>query len=677
MSILPKSLPYLLLSLLVAHASGQSAHATEPFELSLTSTEDPFDIPLEDLFNVEVTSVSKKSEKVMDAASAIYVLTDEDIHRLGVTTIAEALRTVPGLHVARVNSNNWAISSRGFTDQFANKLLVMIDGRTVYTPIFSGTYWEVQDVNLADIERIEIIRGPGATVWGANAVNGVINIITKTAKYTQGHYIQTGYGNYEQGFIEGRSGFKIHDNFHYRVYGKFNERDHSKHLDGTDTLDAWRKAQTGFRADWENGVDTSISVQGSLYRSAADSSLTDLATGNISEDTNRNFGGHVLASWNKAISNQSSVTLQGYYDNASRLSNFTKVQIHTLDTEFQHNWTPDNRNNLIWGVGFRSIFDTFANTESITYPDNEVTSYLYSAFLQHKYSVVPDKLFLTLGSKIEYNSYTGGEIQPSARFLWKASKKHNIWGSISRAVRTPSRAEDGIIINGNRFEANSFGPGTPSGFIQTRGSDNYDSEQLISYELGYRSQIHPKLSVDIASFYNNYNKIGTLMQGTPFLQLSALGTPQLVIPVTGVNLGEGNTYGFEVFSNWQVLPNWRLHASYSLIKTDIHAPAGNSFVQDYDHSTPSNMVSIRSYLSLPYNLEFDTTLRYNDNIPQSNVDSTIGLDLRLGWAVHDTIELNLVGQNILDDRNVEFIDSITSSARELPRSVFGTITWKF
>ena len=421
------------------------------------SMDNYLDLPLEDLLSMEVTSVSKKKQRLTEAAAAVFVITQEDIRRSGVTSIPEALRLAPGLQVAKIDANKWAISSRGFNTQFVNKLLVLIDGRSVYTPSYSGVYWDAQDTLLEDIDRIEVIRGPGATLWGANAVNGVINIITKQAGDTQGGLMVASAGNEEKVIAGLRYGAELNKNTHGRLYLKFNERD-SSYAPGLDDEagDDWKSLRGGFRIDSQPSDKDRWTVQGDVYE--ADENQTLNLWRDPSDPSNLNFapfyldantadeiessGWNLLTRWDHLLSNTSNITLQLYYDHTKRAENFLLQEQDTLDIDFQHQLEVFGNHDLVWGLGYRHIEDEFSNTYIVAFLPDSGSSDLFSAFLQDEIELLPDRLRLTLGSKFEQNDFTGFEVQPSARLIWLPTERSTLWGSVSRAVRTPSRLED-------------------------------------------------------------------------------------------------------------------------------------------------------------------------------------------------------------------------------------------
>jgi iron complex outermembrane receptor protein len=626
-------------------------------------------LSVEELADIDVTSVSKYAEKFSAAAAAVAVLTQEDIERSGVTNIPDALRLVPGLDVARVDAHTWAISSRGFNDIFGNKLLVMIDGRTVYTPLFSGVFWEVQDTLLEDIDRIEVVRGPGATLWGANAVNGVINIITKSARDTQGLLIAAGGGTEDLGFTNIRYGVKVSDDAFLKVYAKYFNRDSSVLANDRDAHDAWDMYRAGFRFDWEPSKENLFTFQGDIYAGQQDEPYAVPTTtfpfaGKIISTDNVS-GGNLLGRWSHRFSPDSELTLQAYYDRTVRNSPIFGEDRDTGDVDLQHRFAWGDRQKLIWGLGFRATHADIKNSLNVSLFPSDRTLSLYSAFVQDEISIVPEYFRVTIGSKFEHNDFTGFEIQPSARALWTPGHSQTIWASISRAVRTPSEAESDIRLN----------PAPPvplpPGLLTIFGNPNMVSEELLAYELGYRIQPIEQLKLDLTGFYNDYDNLRTL---EPI-------RPGPVSPSKVANELFGETYGAEISATAQVTKRWRLQASYSYLEAQFHRERGshdNLTESTVEGSSPHNQFFIRSLLDLGWNIQFDSTLRYVDTLATPKIPSYVTLDLRLAWSPRKGVELAIVGQNLLDDRHPEFAPTFIGTQKtEVERSVYGMVVWRY
>ena len=628
-------------------------------------------LSLRELQQVEVTSVSRREESLFDAASAVYVLTNEDIRRSGATSIPEALRMVPGLSVARINANKWAISARGFNNRFANKQLVMIDGRSVYSPVSSGLYWDVQDTLLEDIDRIEVIRGPGGTLWGANAVNGIINIVTKDARDSQGLLVTTGFGTEEQGFGGLRYGGKLAENWYYRVYAKAFNRDDFREFDGAEAADEWWQHREGFRIDWTPVEENHLTIQGDYYHGHSGDRLiigSPIAPFNESvfEDGNAR-GFNLLSRWSKRLSDDSSYKLQAYFDRTERKTAVVDMRIDTVDVDFQHRTVLAPRNEVTWGLGYRLIMDDIGGSYNSTYIPDSRNDQLFSAFVQDRITVVEDRLFLIPGTKLEHNDYTEWEPQPSVRIVYKAAENQSIWGAVSRAVRTPARFEHDLIARVAR-------PNIPNFVAVTSGNRAFESEDLIAYELGYRIQPVRPLFLDIALFYHDYDDLRTVERGAP-----VPGTP-VTLPLTYGNLLEGETYGVEFAPTWQVTPQWQISAGYSLLRTQLHSKPGttDAAAEGPEGDSPEHQFHLRSFLDLPFNLEFDSALYHVDSLANQGVPSYTRLDFRLGWSPRRNLDLSLVVQNAFDPRHPEFgATTALVTPTEIERSVYGKITWRF
>ena len=474
-------------------ASRGSAFAASP------STDPIVNLSLEDLVNVKVTSVSKKEESLNDAAAAIFVLSNDDIRRSGATTVADALRLVPGVQVAAIDSSDFAISARGFNSQFANKLLVMIDGRTVYSPLFSGVYWDAQQVFLDDVDRIEVIRGPGATVWGANAVNGVISIISKSARDTQGGLIYGGGGDVHLALGGARYGGKIGEDTFYRIYGSYQLNDDFQQTNGATANDGWDLWKGGFRVDHYTSNSGQLTWQGDAY------------AGNLADHTGDLNGFNTLGRWTQRLSDRSSYEVQAYFDHTYRNDALAEVSLDTADLSWQHTFGLGERNDVIWGLGYRFIDSQLhkANTPAITILDHEIPLNLFSAFIQDEFKIIPDRLTFTLGTKIEHNDFTGFEVQPSARLLFKPTGNQTVWAAVSRAVRTPSESEgkDAITF---ALGPPVVGPGGGLYVPTLFGNTALKSEVLLAYELGYRIQPTNRISVDLTAFYTDYSRLAAV-----------------------------------------------------------------------------------------------------------------------------------------------------------------------
>ncbi len=627
--------------------------------------------------DMPVSSVSRQESTVGRSPAAVFVITNEMIRRSGAKEIPEVLRMVPGLDVAKIDSNKWAVSVRGFNHRFANKLLVRIDGRDVYTPLFAGTFWDVQDVLLEDVERIEVIRGPGATVWGANAVNGVINIITKNAQDTQGVYVEVGGGTYQQAFTSARYGGQIGDDLSFRLYGKWFDRAPG-YLPGDEAVDAWNQGRGGFRLDWNAGADDTITFQGDYYNGySGDQSLFPAPVFPFSSrrtDSPHVDGGNALVRWKRIIDDKSDWTAKIYYDRTQR--HYPKYLFaedrDTVDFDFQHRFPLGNYQELIWGLGYRFTADsTHDGLTALSFRPQERAANLYSCFLQDQIALSEDVWYLTLGSKFELNDYTGFEYQPTVRLLWTPSSRYSLWTAVSRAVRIPARYEDdGRLL----LPPISIFPRPV--FPLLLGNRSVESEQMLAYEAGIRGQPTDRLSWDFAMFYNDYEDLITLVQGPPMPGPGGV----VFLPRPFQNAMRGETYGFELAANYKVRPGWRLQAAYTMLRLDLHAAAGSvADAEVAEGQSPRNQVYLQSSWDLGCHWELDLIGRYADHLPAFGVSSYIVGDARLCWHCEKNLELSVVGRNLLKGPHQEFgNDPWTGTIHtDVEPEVYGQLVWRY
>lgn len=607
-------------------------------------------LSIEELMEIDVTSVSRRSEPLSRAAAAIIVITAEDIRRSGINSLPEALRLANGLQVAQQNQRLWSITARGFNQGTANKLLVLVDGRSVYSPLFSGIYWDVQDLLLEDVERIEIIRGPGATLWGANAVNGVINIITRTAEATQGGLAVAAAGNEERGTAGGRWGGTIGEQGHYRVYGKYRSVDALAFADGRDSIDDMWLGKGGFRADWKSVANGGgyTTVQGDVY------------TGRVGEvrrgDQNVD-GGNLLGRWSRRYSERAGIELQVYWDRYHRfIPTLFEEHRDTWDLDFQQDLRFGERHNVIWGLGYRHTRDEVGRSAEVAFLPARRAQDLFSVFAQDEVSLLEDRLRVTLGTKLEHNDSTGLEVQPNARFSLALSDRRTVWGAASRAVRTPTRLDEDIVF---------FIPATGQDFV--RGSKDFKSEELTAYELGYRTRLSADMSFDLATFYNVYDNVRSQ-------ELQPGGG----LPIVLRNKANAETWGIETRLNGQPVAWWRWHFAWALLEERFSLDPGSTDPVGgrSEGNDPRHRLMLRSYLDLPGGAELDTILRYVDQLSSSPVPSYLEMDLHLGWRPLSSLELALVGRNLLHDGHPE-LGGNPALWEEVERSIYGKATWSF
>lgn len=632
------------------------------------------DLSIEELMNESITSVAKKEQRIADAPAAVYVLTAEDILRAGHANIPEALRMVPGLSVARLDSHAWVITSRGFAAQYAGKLLVLIDGRTVYDPFFSGVFWNLQDLMLEDLERIEVIRGPGATLWGANAVNGVINIITKRASDTQGGLV-TAAGGTHGGGAAVRYGGDV-GNVQYRAYAKYDDGSEFEYSDGRDAQDSWRMRRAGFRVDGQSSETEHFTVQGDLYNGeqAVLSALTSLTPPymQVLADEERVSGANLLGRWHSRAQH-SSWSAQLYFDRTESEAAMLGIKRDIIDLELQREFEVGARQTLVLGAGYRLAQADYEDSFFLTYPVESDSRGLANAFFQDEIALRPDRLSLTVGTKLEHNEVTGLEVQPSVRILWTPTANQSAWASVSRAVRTPNPLETDLRIHYAVFDPDAGGSLPPNVFALVPNPD-LESEELIAYEAGFRAQPHDSVYLDVAAFVNVYDRlVGSRDAG---VSVETSPAPHVVIASRAANALRGETYGIEFGPSWQVTDSWRLAGAYTWLHMDLRADTAGQFVDADEGDSPRHQLHLRSFKQWPHGLSFDAAIYYVDELPNQQISSYLRVDARLGWQPTDALDLSIAGTNLFDSRHAEFL-SFAVEPVEVRRSVQAKLTWRF
>lgn len=636
---------------------------------------------LEDLMNVEVTSVSKKEQKLSHTASAVFVITAEDIRKSGATNIPDLLRMVPGIQVAQINSDTWAITARGFNGQYSNELLVLIDGRTVYSPVFAGVYWDVQNVPLENIERIEVIRGPGATVWGANAVNGVINIITKKSSDTQGGLVTGGGGTYEQGFGTIRYGGTAGNNTTYRanLFG-FN-RDHLPGLTGPSNDDSWHALTGGFRVDSKIGDNNSLMFEGDSYSGSANELAPSIVS--LSPPLNaavplldRFSGWDVISRWDHAVSSTSQTTLQVYFDRSNRGDTTYEMGLLTVDVDFQHHFAWGSRQDMVWGLGYRLNSDEIDSSPRVAMNPPYLTMQLFSSFIQDEVAIRPNSLYLTAGTKLEHNPFTGFGWQPSVRADWLINEKSSAWVAVSRAISTPSQVDRDVRLN---YEALPGPTGIPL-MLSVIGSPNFGNVDLTAVEAGYRTQLSTRLSLDGTAFFNDYDHAVSLEPGAPFLE-STPAPPHIVLPEYLTNLLYAETHGAEIFADWKPNSRWTLSPGYAYLTIHAHNHLGSldtTSGPDLEGGSPNHQIDLRSGVRLGRGFEWNTSAYFVGRLPAQQVPSYTRLDTNLIWHAGERFSVGLAGQNLLKDRHLEFNGPESTQLSGLvKRSAYIKLSWQF
>ena len=641
-----------------------------------SASSDLTQVSIENLMNVEVSSASKKDQRLLRTAAAVFVLTQEDIRRSGATNIPDLLRLVPGLDVAQIDASDWAVTSRGFNGRFADKLLVLIDGRSLYSPDFAGVLWQVQNLMLEDIDRIEVIRGPGATLWGANAVTGVINILTKKSKDTQGGLLSGG-GMQERVFTGARYGMSKSEKLAYRFYGNYFNRGEFQSLAGQGTGDNWDGVRTGFRLDSQPTSRDALIVEGDIHRDAA-FAQTHMAgftppfnTTPLLETTYA--GGNVLGRWTRSYSARSEFSVQMYYETLSRDNAILNVQVHVFDIEFQERSSLGARHDLIWGAGYRATTDSTSTSGTLSLDPPSLRTNLASVFLQDEIAIMRGRLWFTPGIRFESTPYTGYQAEPSGRLLWSLSENQSLWVSAAQATRTPQRSERGLHVVTAVFP----GPGGSLTSIDLFGSSRAGNEEMLDFEAGYRAQARKAVSIDVTTFYDRYKSLGTQEPGAPFP--SASPVPHIVVPLFYANGMHGAGYGGEISLGWKPTSRWKLNAGYSFLRQVLHLNPGsqNPGALLTAGDNPRHQFQLRSQLNLSHQTEFDASVYYVGRLLDQSVPAYTRLDLRIGWHPRESLGFDLIGQDMLAPRHLEFLNNTGLVPTHPTRRVFARLTWRF
>jgi iron complex outermembrane receptor protein len=626
--------------------------------------------------DITVTSVSKREQKLSQAAAAIFVITQEDIRTSGALNIPDLLRMAPGVDVEQIDANSWAISIRGFNSRFSNKVLVLVDGRSVYSPIFSGVEWDQLGILLDDIERIEVIRGPGGSVWGANAVNGVISIITKSSKKTGGGQATAVGGSQTHNVDQLQYGGAAGTEGTYRFFGDYSNVGNSASQTSGTVNDRWQRSDAGFRSDWDLSKDDSLMVQGDMFANQENQTTSPVLLSAPVTGVARTLdtaGGDLLARWNHTLAGGSQTTLQGYYDTYRRTDSGVPTKVTTFDLDFQHHIPVGNHQDIVWGIGYRSDTSGGPPGYFVAFTPPFQTVSLFSGFLQDEIRI-SDTLWITVGAKLEHNSYTGFETEPSVRIIWDPpGSRHSVWAAAAKAIRQPARADNNVESNLESFSLSA----SSLEVLRLVGNPNVKAEELRDYEVGYRSQLTQSLSVDVATFLSFYHDLETIEPQAPIIMP---GSPTIVeIPFLYENKAHAMDYGGELFLTWKAGSRWRVSPGYSylhaLLRRDPSSTgqATSTLANDF----PSNMVQFRSLLTLSRTVEFDQSLYYTARLPGGAIPGHARLDLRLSRKLGESTEISLVGQNLLRPRTLEYGDSAGIVGAESVRSVYGRITWRF
>jgi len=634
-------------------------------------------LPFEDLMNIKVSSVSKRQQNLSRTAAAVFVITSEDIRHSGASSIPDLLRMVPGLDVARINQGTWAITSRGFNGQFSNKILVLIDGRTVYDPSFSGVYWDVQDYVLEDIDRIEVIRGPGATIWGSNAVNGVVNITTKAARDTSGALVSMDAGSDERGGSV-RYGGTLGGSASYRVFGKYYGRDSSSDFSPQHLSDSTHLSHAGFRLDWEPGRRDSFTFEGDGYSGITDNpfrappALLGAPIPHVA--ATQTGGGDFLAKWTHTFAGGSQFTVQAYADRLTRVD-ATDPELRTTADFEARDHIHMGRHEIVWGFGYRHNWDRITGSPQTHFTPSKWQGSLVNGFFQDEITLAENKLWLTLGGKLEHNDFTGLETEPAASLIWVPAERHSVWISASGASKIPARNDTDIFYGVTSFP-------TPQGFpalIAGIGNPQFQSEKVVTYQAGYRVEPVRWLWLDLTGFRNDYRDLRTIESVTPSFVPGA--SPYLLMPLIYRNGEFGRTYGAEAFLEWKALENWTLSGGYTWFLPALRIqPSSTDSVTlpENQGNAPRNQMQVRSRASLPKRIEWDTAIYRVGRLGTGNIPAYTRLDVRIGWRASSHIELSVGGRNLLSPAHMEF-DETEQKVLSAPveRNFYCSVTWRF
>ena len=658
-----------------------AAHTTVLAEASLPV----LDMSLEELVNTDVVSASRKTQNLQHVAAAVFVITQEDIARSGARTVAEALAMAPGIEVARIGNNRWAVSARGYNSRFANKLQVLKDGRSVYSPLFSGVFWEAEDMVLEDIERIEVIRGPNAAMWGSNAVNGTINIITKKARDTQGGLVAVRAGSEDKGNVTARYGMALGDSGHMRVYAKGGATRGGYDADGGRAADKGDSGLAGARADWLLSSGQRLSLNGETYRYANRDTYAfpdPLVSGYTNMGSNmRLSGGHLQGRFESLGDDGSELTVQSYITQRTMdVEGLIEEKRNTIDLDVQYRLAPLGAHDLMLGVNYRNSQDdisSYSNYVRFTPSSDEFR--LAGVFVNDEITVVPERFKVTLGARLEYNNYSGTALQPTGRFLWTPNADQTVWGALSRATRTPSRSDRNAAIATELVPGSlPFVPPTLITYLGALLSDKPRSEEMDALEVGYRQRLGQNLSVDATAFVHRYRD--GLLIAPKGLDLSHL--PFYVEQFVGTENGEKTRIsGLEISLFAQLTPSWRLQPSYTWLHAHAEGlgdPISNASATRDPQKIPRHSVSLRSQHNLGQARQLDFWLKYKSRNEAMGIPDRANLDVRYAWQASRSTEISLVGQNLLHRRALEYLsDQLPAVPVEIGRSAYLRVDYRF
>jgi iron complex outermembrane receptor protein len=632
------------------------------------------DASLEQLLNTQITTASKTQQDLGHTAAAVFVITQEDIRRSGAANLPDVLRMAPGVQVNQITANSWAITIRGFNNFFSDKVLVMVDGRSIYAPSFGGVYWDQADMPLESIERIEVILGPASSVWGANAMNGVINIITKNPKSTKGGTFSARADS--SGGVAADSQFSgdAGPNGAYRVFGQVARFGDDPLPTGDDGVDAWSRVHGGFRADWNLTPSDNLTADGSAFYNRESQYLNRWFYAVPGDSPTKSKlmaeGGDIRAKWTHTFSGGSSASLQAFYDAYHRDNVQLQEHSRTFDVDFQHHFKAGGRHEIVWGFGYRSQGTASPVGTQVTLVGDH-SNRIFNVFFQDQIRL-NSRLWLTVGCKLEHNSYTGLEREPSARLAWAPTAKQTFWAAAAKGLRDPSRVETGVSMILAEYPLSP----TVVERIPMSGNPHQRAERLNDFEVGYRRQWNDRLSLDLDSFLSFYRDLSTYQLGTPSI---SLGSPLIIsIPAMYANGGKATDYGGEASLTWRVNSRWRIAPGYSMVAVNFRgAPGSNDpFSAGIAGNSPRHSVQTRSWISLTRRLEFDQTVYWTEHFPNGSVAGHTRVDARLAWKAGESMEVSLTGQNLLRPGFLDFGDFESAIGTLAPRTLIAKVTWK-
>jgi iron complex outermembrane recepter protein len=668
-------------------SSAQAGAATAQTAAGPSAQGDLTQLSIENLMDVQVTSASKTEQKLSRVAAAIFVITQEDIRRSGATNIPDLLRIVPGVNVAEINGSTWAIGVRDFNEQLNNKLQVMVDGRSVYSPTFSGVFWDTLDIPLADIDRIEVIRGPGGSIWGANAVLGVISIFTKKAADTKGAFVEAGGGESLQGFGMVQYGGDLGKATDYRVYAQYFNQNHMLDQTGQSGDDGWHRLREGFRSDSTLSPNDSLTVEGDISTGREGELGFELpaitSPGFIAVPEEISLAdGAVEAIWNHTYSGGSDSSLQLSYSQHRRDDPLNPEIRNTYSVDFQQHLALGDRQNIVWGVDYSDSQDQIGGSLTVAFVPPSRSLQLFGGFAQDEIALVQQRLYLTVGARLEHNDYTGFGLMPNIRATWAASDRHMFWAAVSRALRTPSRNDTNLVLNIGDIAP----PGDPPILLRLLGNPAYQNERMVAYEAGYRTMPLKRLSIDVNAYFDDWHGLQTTEPSTSFFQ----PTPPPGFEVQTLmyeNLMYGETHGYEISANWKATEHWSLSTGFTFENQHMHTAPQSldtmtaAFVEG---STPDYMWNIRSHYNVRRTVAWDLSAYYVDALTKQGplvnvkIPAYTRLDTGLTWRIREGLSAGIVGQNLLKDHHMEFEDmNGVMQSGEIKRSAYAKITWQF